>query len=74
MTEKVIYWVEVDSCETCPGSIPENMAAVGFRVGNVHVKSGVYRCKHDVTVTFQQNRDMGVPKDCPMRKQLMRQP
>jgi glycerol-3-phosphate responsive antiterminator len=68
MTEKVIYWEEVDSCEHCPGSIPENMAAVGMRTGNMHVKGGLYRCKHDTTVTFQQNRDMGVPANCPKRQ------
>jgi hypothetical protein len=74
MSEKVLYYEWVDSCETCPGSIPENMAAQGHRVGTMHVKEGKWRCKHDTNIVFQQNRDMGVPKDCPMRTQLMRQP
>jgi hypothetical protein len=53
MSEKIIYWEEVDSCEHCPGGIKENY--------------GKFRCKHDTEITFQQNRDMGVPAACPKR-------
>ena len=53
MTEKILYWVPVDSCESCPGHIIE--------------QHGLFRCKHDTEVTFQQNKDMGVPKGCPKR-------
>lgn len=53
MTENILYWVPVDSCEHCPGGIKELY--------------GLFRCKHDTTVTFQQNRDMGVPAGCPKR-------
>lgn len=56
MTDKILYTIEVDSCETCPGSIRE--------------QKGVYRCRHDTTIEFRQNVDMGVPAMCPMRKRL----
>lgn len=54
MTDKILYTVEVDSCETCPGSIRE--------------LKGKFRCKEDTSVEFQQNKDMGVPQGCPFRK------
>jgi hypothetical protein len=53
MIEKILYWCPVDSCETCPGALKE--------------QHGVFRCKHDTTIVFRQNQDMGIPKDCPKR-------
>jgi len=55
MTEKVIYRVPVDSCEHCPGGVKEQY--------------GLYRCKHNIEITFKQNSDMGVPEQCPMRNE-----
>ena len=54
MSDKVIIWYPVDSCETCHFSQRE--------------QSGKFRCKEDTNVEFQQNKDMGVPADCPFRK------
>ena len=59
MTEKIVYFCEVDSCESCPGSIKE--------------QRGVFRCKHNTEIVFRQNMDMGVPKECPKRPGLERQ-
>lgn len=53
MTETIIYWEPVNSCEGCPGTIRE-----------MHE---TYRCKHDVSIVFKSNRDMGVPATCPKR-------
>jgi hypothetical protein len=54
MSDKVIVWKEVDSCETCPRGQKEMYSR--------------FRCKEDVRVEFVQNRDTGVPADCPFRK------
>jgi hypothetical protein len=51
--DKILYCIEVNSCETCPGRIKELY--------------GVYRCSHNTEITFQQNRDMGIPAACPKR-------
>ena len=54
MSDKVIIWYPVDSCETCHFSQREQY--------------GKFRCKEDTNVEFQQNKDMGVPADGPFRK------
>ena len=54
MSDKVIIWYPVDSCETCHFSQREQY--------------GKFRCKEDTNVEFQQNKDMGVSADCPFRK------
>ncbi len=57
MTEKMIIFYEVDSCESCHFGQREQY--------------GKIRCKEDTSVEFQQNQDMGVPKDCPFRKRKL---
>ena len=57
MTEKVIVWRYVDSCEACPEGQREQY--------------GKIRCKEDTSVEFQQNKDMGVPAGCPFRKRKL---
>ena len=54
MTGKIIYWCEVDSCEFCPAGRKEQY--------------GKFRCTEDTGIVFQQNKDMGVPDNCPYRK------
>jgi hypothetical protein len=67
MSEKVLYWEYVDSCEHCPGSVPEGPFMQGHRPGTMHMKAGQFRCKHDTNIVFQSNKDMGVPETCPKR-------
>lgn len=57
MTEKIIIWREVDSCEDCPNGQREQY--------------GKFRCKEDTSVEFQQNKDTGVPAACPFRKRKL---
>lgn len=59
MTEKIIIWQEVDSCETCHLKKREYGAHVTFR------------CTEDTSIVFVQNTDVGVPKDCPFRKRKL---
>jgi len=54
MTDKVTIFYQVDSCETCHFGQREQY--------------GKFRCKEDTSVEFQQNKDTGVPADCPFRK------
>lgn len=54
MTDKVIVWMEVDSCETCPKGQREMYSR--------------FRCKEDTRIEFVQNKDRGVSPDCPFRK------
>jgi hypothetical protein len=69
MTETGIWYKEfVNSCESCPASIPEGPFMQGHRPGTMHMKAGKFRCKHDTTIEFQSNKDMGVPANCPMRR------
>jgi hypothetical protein len=53
MSDKITYYCDVDSCETCPGALREPY--------------GIFRCKHDTEIIFKQNSDMGVPANCPKR-------
>jgi hypothetical protein len=57
MTDKVIIFYPVDSCETCHFSQREQY--------------GKFRCKEDTDVVFTQNKDNGVPADCPFRKRKL---
>lgn len=57
MTEKIVVWMLVDSCEACPMSTREQY--------------GKFRCKEDTGVVFTQNQDMGIPQDCPFRKRKL---
>jgi hypothetical protein len=54
MTDKILYFKYIDSCETCPEGQREQY--------------GKIRCKEDTEVVFTQNKDMGVPENCPFRK------
>lgn len=54
MTDSVVIWKIVNSCETCPCGHKEQY--------------GKYRCGEDTSIEFQQNRDMGVPAACPYKK------
>jgi hypothetical protein len=53
MTDKVIVWKYVDSCEACPCGIRQQY--------------GKFGCSEDPDISFQQNRDNGVPALCPYR-------
>jgi hypothetical protein len=53
MTDKVTIFYQVDSCESCHFSQREQYAH--------------FRCKQDTSIEFVQNRDMGVPPNCPFR-------
>ena len=57
MTEKITIFYEVHSCEMCHFGQREQY--------------GKIRCKEDTSVEFQQNKDMGIPKDCPFRKRKL---
>jgi hypothetical protein len=59
MTGKVIVFYEVDSCETCHFRQREYGAQVTFR------------CKEDTNIVFVQNKDSGVPQNCPFRKRKL---
>lgn len=54
MTEKVIIFYEVHSCEMCHFAQREQYSK--------------FRCKEDTSVVFTQNTDMGVPVTCPYRR------
>jgi len=53
MTDKIIVWRYVDSCEACPVGIREQY--------------GKFRCGENPEIVFQQNKDFGVPVLCPYR-------
>ena len=53
MTESVIVFYEVHSCESCHFGQREPYSKI--------------RCKEDMSIEFQQNKDMGVPALCPFR-------
>ena len=53
MTESVIIFYPVNSCEMCHFANREQY--------------GKFRCKEDTGVVFTQNVDMGIPQGCPYR-------
>ena len=57
MTESVIIFYPVNSCEMCHFGQREQY--------------GKIRCKEDISVEFQQNKDMGIPQGCPFRKRSL---
>ena len=57
MTESVIIFYEVHSCEMCHFGHREQYSKI--------------RCGEDTNVVFTQNADMGIPKDCPFRKRKL---
>jgi hypothetical protein len=54
MSDKVTIFYQADSCETCHFSQREQY--------------GKFRCKENTEIVFVQNKDIGVPADCPFRK------
>lgn len=57
MTNPVVVWKLVDSCESCPCTIREMY--------------GKFRCSENPEVEFQQNKDKGVPVNCPFRERKL---